>query len=353
MRPTRIKGLSDRRRLPRLGKIHLGVKDPQRGFPKKTDYFVCPPEVQAVYGATPRDLDVILPVDDPEQIFPQAYKCYRAGVGLWCTGDGETGWRVGKDKDGSELMEEVECPCELVDQKKCKQMGNLMVILPRVSLGGVYQIDTGSINSITDINSGLDFIRDRAGRLNNVPCILTLRPRETTVEGKKSVIYTMNLVLANFETIKRLQGQMTEIRQLLGGDVSPRVALPAPSVETDLIPADVVQVIDHEEAEEAPPAPADDFTPPGRRASRPAPAPAARVTTVETAPEAPAVKAQTVEEVMELWDCGRKEAEDMIAAEARRAQQANPAVRVGAVNVPRPAMTPTPKPAQRPALESF
>ena len=41
-----IKGLSEQRRLPRLGKIRLGVKKKnQKGieYPASTDYFVCPP----------------------------------------------------------------------------------------------------------------------------------------------------------------------------------------------------------------------------------------------------------------------------------------------------------------------
>ena len=54
---TKIKGLSDKRRLPRLGKIRLGVKaisqKSGKEYPKETDYFVCPPEVQAVYGEKP------------------------------------------------------------------------------------------------------------------------------------------------------------------------------------------------------------------------------------------------------------------------------------------------------------
>ena len=39
-----IKGLSEFRRLPRIGKIHLGHKDPTRGFPVKDDFFVFPKE---------------------------------------------------------------------------------------------------------------------------------------------------------------------------------------------------------------------------------------------------------------------------------------------------------------------
>jgi len=45
---TRIKGLSSIRRLPRLGKIRLGIKKVTakgKEYPSETDYFVCPAEV--------------------------------------------------------------------------------------------------------------------------------------------------------------------------------------------------------------------------------------------------------------------------------------------------------------------
>ena len=48
-----IKSLSDVRRLPRLGKIHLGVKvkNEKTGAedPKRVDYFVCPEPIRKVY----------------------------------------------------------------------------------------------------------------------------------------------------------------------------------------------------------------------------------------------------------------------------------------------------------------
>ena len=49
-------------RAPRAGKIHLGEKVTNaKGttYPKATPYFVCPPEVQAVYGDKPTSLKVM------------------------------------------------------------------------------------------------------------------------------------------------------------------------------------------------------------------------------------------------------------------------------------------------------
>src|SRR3990167_383766 len=108
-----IKGLSERRRLPRLGKIRLGVmvQEPgKRGYPKATDYFVVTPEVEAVFGHEPKRLDVMFPVDDPALIFPQEYKLYKT-AGLWCAGDGE---RAKRWDERGELRERA-CHCEFLE----------------------------------------------------------------------------------------------------------------------------------------------------------------------------------------------------------------------------------------------
>jgi len=58
-----IKGLTQVRRLPRLGKIKMGIKVKTTlgvEYPQKTDYFVVPPEVADVYGDRPKALDIII-----------------------------------------------------------------------------------------------------------------------------------------------------------------------------------------------------------------------------------------------------------------------------------------------------
>jgi hypothetical protein len=64
-----IKGLTQVRRLPRLGKIKMGIKVKTTlgvEYPQKTDYFVVPPEVADVYGDRPKALDIIIPVEDED-----------------------------------------------------------------------------------------------------------------------------------------------------------------------------------------------------------------------------------------------------------------------------------------------
>src|SRR3990172_5364438 len=147
-----IKGLTDYRRLPRVGKIRLGVRQPT-GYPKPVDHFVVyssdtTPEAAAAafadeYGAEARELDVVFPTDDALQWADANLKMYTKSWLLTCRGDGETAsakWdppRAGPRPDGVEsgtwanrhtqawVRREIpclgdECPMRQGDDTACK-----------------------------------------------------------------------------------------------------------------------------------------------------------------------------------------------------------------------------------------
>jgi len=194
---TRIEGLSSIRRLPRLGKIRLGIKKVSaktgKEYPSETDYFVCPAEVMHVCGNKPKELKISFPINDPEVIFPQCYKWYGSSKGLKCKGDGITATRL--DEETGEMKERT-CPCELLENGKCKQRASLIFNLLDVGIGGVYQIDLSSYHSIVDINSGIDYARALLGnQIAFVPFKLKRVPKETHNAGKKQIHYTLQLEL--------------------------------------------------------------------------------------------------------------------------------------------------------------
>jgi len=194
---TRIEGLSTIRRLPRLGKIRLGVKKVSaktgKEYPSETDYFVCPAEIRKVIGDEPKELNIMFPLNDPEALFPQAYKWYGSSKGLKCRGDGISALRLNEETGE---MEERTCPCELLENGKCKQRASLSFMMPGIKIGGVYQIDLSSYHSIVDINSGFDYAMAMlGGRIAMVPFILRRVPKETHNEGKKQIHYTLQLEL--------------------------------------------------------------------------------------------------------------------------------------------------------------
>lgn len=195
---TRIKdSISTARRLPRLGKIRLGLKKVSaksgKEYPTETDYFVVPPEVAAVYGDKPKELDVMFPVDDEEIVFPQALEYYGSSKGLKCQGNKETAME--RDEATGKWSQRT-CPCEKLDAPGgCSQTGHLMVLLPKVSLGGIYQIDTRSFNGHVDILSGFSYARLMVERIALVPFKLKREPRESHVNGQKQIHYPMKLIL--------------------------------------------------------------------------------------------------------------------------------------------------------------
>lgn len=233
-----IEGISDIRQIVRMGKIHLGVKKKSaKGaeYPSATDYFVCPKEVVEKYGESPKLLEILVPCEDRAKFFPQAYKLYRSS-GLFCKGNGCEAERIDDQNPGA--ITEISCPCKYLEDGTCKRMANFQFYLPTVTLGGVYQIDTSSIHSIININSGLDQIFNLFGRLNFAPALLHLVPQEVQPDGRKKIVWVMKLFPMDMpKDIKRLTENFNEVRQL----VSSRLALPAPGKEEDLIPAHVLE----------------------------------------------------------------------------------------------------------------
>lgn len=216
-----IKGLSDKRRLPRMGKIRLGVmvKKGEKTYPTEVDYFVCPDIVKKQYGDEPKELIIVFPMEDEEKFFQQFYMKYGHGV-LQCKGDGVNGTYFDMDKMS---FEEKPCPCEHLESKKCKAVGRLQFMLPEVEeAAGVWQIDTSSKNSIIDINSGIEYIRKICGRISMIPIKLiraemeTHRVDEKSKKMKTGKHFTMKFSLEGV-TIRTLQtyGQINPTRFFL------------------------------------------------------------------------------------------------------------------------------------------
>ncbi len=204
-----IKNLSDQRRIPRVGKIHLGIKVMSKNnkeIPRATEYFVVPPEVAAVHGEKPTQLPIMIPVEDEEFWASQYYRAYSQTRGLTCKGDGETchrmidvkGGDMASQASGKVEWKEFACngkECVYYQGKKCQEVMNLQFLLPQVPGLGVWQIDTSSVNSIRNINSSAELIRGIIGRIRMVPLILSLEKQEVVNpdDGKKKWVHVMNL----------------------------------------------------------------------------------------------------------------------------------------------------------------
>jgi hypothetical protein len=227
-----IKGLSEVRRLPRLGKLRLGIKKTTTAgveYPSEINYFKMDPstpselenknllaEFERLYGKEPKMINVMFPLPDPGIIFPQFYKRYANGV-LRCKGDGEEADCISKElaagltilSDSTEMGGvRVKClgqDCPYYKSKKCSESAVLSFLLPELKGAGVWQITTGSFHSIVNINSCLDYIRAIAGRVHMIPLQLERRETEIIYEGKKSKHYILQInINADLPTLQKL-----------------------------------------------------------------------------------------------------------------------------------------------------
>ena len=216
-----IKGLSEVTRMPRLGHLRLGIKKVSeksgKEYPAEVDYFVIDPATpveaerkslidafNALFADTdgkPRSIEIMLPVDNEELLFPTYYKRYGSGTSLQCKGDGVEAVCPSAEFTGdlkvigkTEMGVKVECAgkdCPFYKDGKCSENAVLNVFIPKLPGAGVWQIVTGSINSILNINASIRTIRAIAGRVNMIPLTLKRVPTETSHDGKKSTHYPL------------------------------------------------------------------------------------------------------------------------------------------------------------------
>lgn len=190
-------------------------------------------EVQEKYGAKPRELDILFPMDDADQIFDQYYKLYGQSAGLKAKSDGVTIWTK-PEKPGDNWPASPAPSKEELMKMGFRAIGTLTFILPMVSYAGTYQIRTTSYHSIVKLNSSIDYIRTLfGGRIRGLPLKLILEPTEAhiTIQGvpSKKVVYTMRLDFDINNIVKYLEKQ----KEKLGSFSAPAVPMLEAGVEQE------------------------------------------------------------------------------------------------------------------------
>lgn len=180
-----IKEFQEKRRLPVIGKIRLGTRKVSQGgkeYPSETDYFVLDdaPDVAKVYGDQPKQLEVMFPSDDLNAVIPHWYKWYAGGVKdkdgnivggkLNCYGDGDVAHYMLKRDPITRVVPTRKCLIENCPDWKdgkgvqqCKPAMSVFVLLPRVSLLGLYQIDTTSKAAIQNFVNQMYLLKETWG----------------------------------------------------------------------------------------------------------------------------------------------------------------------------------------------
>jgi hypothetical protein len=191
------------RRMPEIGRIYLGRKVETRGGmqrPTSTDFFVLDKladhmreKIESLYGKEPKELDILFPSDDEEVIIPTSLVWYSSA------GKSESGSVMGvkkcqgngPDADGNpgvalhyaqrdpktKLVPErpclgAQCPdwADHQGRPQCRQTMQIRVILPLVSLFGVFVITTRSISSISSFHNLVSWVKKfNDGRVSGIP----------------------------------------------------------------------------------------------------------------------------------------------------------------------------------------
>jgi recombination directionality factor gp3-like protein len=181
-----ITGLTDDIQPRFFNRIRLGVEEEMSGTdkngnqktkPVNTDHFVIEeaPEVEAVYGKNPKELHVMFYSYNKDLTMPTWNKFYDASGMLLCRGTGWSAqkpgvaaWRAHQIKNVPDLTAEPGdidnsfkrlCKgkdCIHFGKTGCRRVSQIRFMLPLVNPLAVYEVTTGSINTMLDIGSILD-----------------------------------------------------------------------------------------------------------------------------------------------------------------------------------------------------
>jgi hypothetical protein len=182
-----------------------------------------------------------------------ALKCIGDGLTALCTDPQFAKDLEIVDKDEKRKLPIVKCAgreCiysvnnDASKNKECKATATLSIEIPTLGGIGVWQITTGSFNSILNING---FIRDmmaRFGRAHMLPLVLERREIETIFKGKKAKHYPLYL-----NTDKSMQEMMKQLaipaeRVLIETYARQMEELPAPE---EIMDAELTEEIDKTE----------------------------------------------------------------------------------------------------------
>ena len=205
-------------KLPIGGKIRLGIKtvnDKGVTHPVELPYFVCPPEVKAVFGDEPTEITVFFPRNKREEVFPQAYEKYGSNQALLCKGDGEVSKTAQRLNLDNGRWEDRECPCEHFqpwDPKTkiggCDKAGHLYFMIPEVSIGTFFECTTHGTVSISELNSAFHLADiTTGGRWAMIPFRMRRVAKKLKIPGtaKMKTHWVITLeVAASTEEIRRV-----------------------------------------------------------------------------------------------------------------------------------------------------
>lgn len=236
--------LPDSGRLPRVGKLRLGIKKTSSNsgraveYPSAVDYFVVNEDgatsrqaadsFHAIYGDEPRELDVTLPGATVADNLEGAWRSYGTGGLLKRRCSGPGGECVVRGAEGVWVPGPCACQAEGIDpsdkKNHCQERFTFTVMLMRVQGVGVWQADTGSRMAAEGLAASLRMIESFRGHLQGAEALLRIVPRQVSPGGVAKTVYIMELGSASLTPAQALElGSST--------NQAKRVELPASTLD--------------------------------------------------------------------------------------------------------------------------
>ena len=159
-------------KLPILGKIKIGIKNEQKGYPMSLDYFVAEGKYAQyfnnVFGEKPQSIEIVFISDNPYEVCNERYECRDKDGRLAGYGDGENFYLFNQVTNEYEIQPDKET---LKKSGKWEATLTLTFIIPKIStVFGQWQLTTkGKDSSIPAIRDTFDSVLSIAGTVKNIP----------------------------------------------------------------------------------------------------------------------------------------------------------------------------------------
>lgn len=231
---------------PIVGKIKIGMKHPEKGYPMALDYFVASGQYAKLFneafGDKPSCIKIIFHSSDIDHVCNERYEIRDSAGKLISDGDGAE-FRIWSKVENKYIHEAPANPTEwmqrVADRLKTEwqQVLTLRFMIPAVKgIAGLWELTTkGKETSLKNVRDSFDSVLEVAGAVVNIPFDLcVLKKKSNTPNGRSysvlsltanlsqaSLLEVHNLISDTGNVVKLLRaGELTEekILQLKSGE---------------------------------------------------------------------------------------------------------------------------------------
>lgn len=190
--------------LPEIGKVKIGIKNPDKGYPMSLDYFRptgnFANEFTNKYGDKPTRLSVCFISDNLQEVCNERYEAWVKGK-RWGFGDGTvfTVWDAQADGGKGAYVNDVPAADPRVKALKWDIMLTLrFVLLELKGIMGYWSFQTkAKATTIPSVVKAFDYVRERAGTIVGFPFSLLVE-KKTGYSPGEAKNYPVVTLVPNF-----------------------------------------------------------------------------------------------------------------------------------------------------------